>query len=308
MPDRSLGTQVRKTRNGPKPRRTRAELDALDCRILVILQGDHPQSVRHTFYRLVSEGAVPKTDPGYRAVVRRCTELRRAGRMPYRYLTDATRRGYHVTTFDGAGDLIGRFAGLYRVNVWQDADCHVEVWTESRSIAGVVEDDCRALGVSLYPCGGFASLSLAYQAAEGIRHAAGGRPVRIVYVGDYDPAGVLIDRSVIRELRGHLPNLDIEPVRIAITAEQAAGLPSMPRKGGDKRRPEIASTVEAEAMPAGELRAMLRATVESFMPAGALVASRAVEESEREGLRALAEVVTESGLQPVLDQLTGDLL
>ena len=301
----SLRTQVRKTASGPKTRRTRAELDALDSRILAILRADHPQSIRHAFYRLVSDGAVPKTDPGYRAVVRRCTELRRAGRLPYRWLVDSTRRGYHVSFFEGAGDLIERFAGLYRVNVWLDADCYVEVWTESRSIAGVVEANCRSLGVSLYPAGGFASLSLAYQAAEGIRRAADGRPVRIVYVGDYDPAGVLIDRSVMGELRGHLPGLDIEEVRVAITAEQAAELPSKPRKAGDKRRPDIASTVEAEAMPAGELRAMLRATVESFMPAGALAAARPVEESERDGLRALAALVDRSGIAGAVEALGG---
>ena len=35
------------------------------------------------------------------------------------------------------------------------------------------------------------SLTLTWQAAEGIRQDATGRPVAIVYVGDYDPAGVL---------------------------------------------------------------------------------------------------------------------
>ena len=113
------------------------------------------------------------------------------------------------------------------------------------------------LGQLHYPCGGFASLSLVYEAAGLIRQEADGRPVRIIYVGDYDPAGVLIDRSVLRELRGHLPDLDIEEVRIAITADQAARLPSKPRKTSDPRCPDIRETVEAEAMPAAELRQML---------------------------------------------------
>ena len=289
-------------------RRTKAEIAAIDALILAILLADHPQSIRHLFYRLTDPTgpvSVPKDITGYEVVRRRCTVLRRVGTLPYSWLVDATRRGYHVATFDGAGDLIERFAGLYRVNVWEDADCHVEVWTESRSIAGVVEADCGRLGVSLYPCGGFASLSLAYQAAEGIRHAARGRPVRIVYVGDYDPAGVLIDQSVMAELRGHLPGLDIEEVRIAITADQARNLPSKPRKAGDRRRMDIAATVEAEAMPAGRLRALLRSTVESFMPAGALEAARAVEASERGGLRALAALVDRTGIADAVETLRG---
>ena len=293
-------------RGQPRKRRTRAELTALDDQIIAVLDADNPQSVRHCFYRLTDPTgpvSVPKTEQGYEAVVRRCTALRRSGRLPYRWLTDATRRGYHVATYEGAGELIGAFAGLYRVNAWQDAEAHVECWTESRSIAGVLQADCRRLGVSLYPCGGFASLSLAFQASEGIRRAARGRPVRIVYVGDWDPAGVLIDQSVIRELRGHLPDLDIDPVRIAITAEQAVRLPSKPRKAGDLRRPDIRDTVEAEAMPAAELRALLTETIEEFMPAGALAAAKAAEQSEREGLRALAGVVERDGLQTILDQL-----
>ncbi len=45
----------------------------------------------------------------------------------------------------------------------------------------------------LYPSGGFASLSLIHSAAEYIRATANGRPVHIIYIGDYDSAGVLID-------------------------------------------------------------------------------------------------------------------
>ena len=296
-------------RTAPRKRRTRDELAALDAEIFDILEEDHPQSVRHVFYRLTDRTrpvSVPKLETGYKTIGRRCTAMRRAGRLPYSWLTDATRRGYLVNTFANGGDLIRAFAGLYRVDAWQQASSYVEVWTESRSIAGVVEGDCTALGVPLYPCGGFASLSLAYQAAEGIKAGARGRPVRIVYIGDYDPAGVLIDRSVISELRGHLPGLDIEEVRIAITAAQAERLPSKPRKAGDRRRPDIRETVEAEAMPAGELRMLLRETVESYMPAGALAAARVAEQSEQAGLARLGDLIGDTGLEYVIAALEGD--
>ncbi len=58
-------------------------------------------------------------------------------------------------------------------------------------VAATIQGECERLGVSLYPTGGFSSLTLTWQAAEGIRQDATGRPVAIVYVGDYDPAGVL---------------------------------------------------------------------------------------------------------------------
>jgi hypothetical protein len=42
---------------------------------------------------------VKKTERGDRHVQHRLKEMRRAGAVPYRWITDATRRGYFVDTF-----------------------------------------------------------------------------------------------------------------------------------------------------------------------------------------------------------------
>ena len=61
--------------------------------------------------------------------------------------------------------------------------------------------------MSLYPAGGFASLTLLYDAAQYIEQRASDKESAVVlYVGDYDPAGVLIDQSIEEELREHLPD------------------------------------------------------------------------------------------------------
>ena len=291
-----------------RDRRTKAQIAQLDAQICTIAAEGRPLSIRHIFYRCTDPRLpepLEKSERGYRAVKRRCTALRRSEALPYGWISDATRRGHHVETFEDAGDLIAAFAGLYRVDLWKNAPVYCEVWTESRSIAGVIERDCRDLGVNLYPCGGFASLALAYEGATGIRHAAAGRPVRIIYVGDYDPAGVLIDKKVMEELRGHLPELELQEVRIAITAEQAAVLPSKPRKRGDQRRLDIQETVEAEAMPVDELRRLLRATVEGFLPEGVLARAQEIEKSEREGLRRLGVLTSNFGMVDSLWALEG---
>jgi hypothetical protein len=182
--------------------------------------------------------------------------------------------------------------------LWEYADEYVEVWCESRSIAGVIEADCRDLAVSLFPAGGFSSLTLAYSSAMGINDATdnGQRAAHVVYIGDYDPAGVLIDLSIEKELRQHLHSaVDLSFHRIAITEAQIEqyDLPTKPRKESDKRSQHIKSTVEAEAMPAATMRKLLRETVEAFLPDGALEIARVAEESERAGLRALAARMTD---------------
>jgi hypothetical protein len=58
--------------------------------------------------------------------------------------------------------------------------------------------------------------------------------------------------------------------------------------GGDRRARHIIETVEAEAMPAGILRAILREAIEELLPADALAVAKAAEESERAFLLNLA--------------------
>jgi len=288
-----------------KPRSTQAQIRQLECQIYQVLRDDHPQSVRHVFYRMTDPRLpcpVEKSEEGYVQVQNRLVKMRRADRndpdsyteypIHYGWIVDHTRRGYHTPTYDSAEDFIRNVASLYRGDLWMQADCYCEVWAESRSIAGVLQADCEELAVSLYPTGGFSSLTLAYEAAEVIKWKK--KPVKILYIGDYDPAGVLIDVSLEKELRTHLPasnGHDIEFERIAITEAQIAeyGLPGKPRKEGDRRALHIQETVEAEAMPAAIMRALVRERVEALLPPQALEVTKKAEESERARLIDLAE-------------------
>lgn len=278
-------TPVYGARTIKRERRTNARLAQLDEQILDVLAGDYPQSVRHVFYRMTNPRLpepVEKSDRGYRHVQARMVKLRRDGRLPFGWVTDATRRGYHTETFRDTSSFLRSVKALYRADLWRDAATYCEVWTESRSIAGVIEDDCRELAVSLYPAGGFTSISLAHQAAQAMELHADGRPIVVFYVGDYDPAGVIMDGTTERELREHLPpDVVLHFERLAITEQQILDydLPTKPRKPGDRRALHVNETVEAEALPANVLRAILRQNVEALLPAQALHVARAEEDS-----------------------------
>lgn len=280
-----------------RERRTQAQVEQLDDQIVAVLSEDHPQSVRHVFYRMTDPRLpepVEKSDRGYRHVQDRCVKLRRSGRVPYHWIADMSRRGYFVNTFTGAGDFIRRMAGHYRADLWRDSAYRCEVWAESRSIASVLTDECQKLAVSLYPCGGFSSLSFAHAAAEEHNGDSDTRPLIVYYVGDYDPAGVLIDRALERELRTHLrADIPMDFRRIAINEEQVKeyDLPTKPRKEGDKRSQHIQYTVEAEAMPAHVLRNLLRAEVEALLPHNALEVAKVAERSERAHLTRMARLL-----------------
>lgn len=286
-------------RTGPikRQRRTKSEVGQLDAQILEVLREDHPQSVRHVFYRMTDPrlpAPVEKSDRGYRHVQDRVVKLRRDGRLRYDWVADASRRGYFTPTYHSPADFIKTMAGFYRADLWREADVYCEVWCESRSIAGVIQSECEALAVSLYPAGGFSSITLAFQAAQTINWEAMGKRAVVFYIGDYDPAGVLIDQALERELREHLdPGIPLEFIRLGITGDQVReyGLPTKPRKDKDRRARHLEYTVEAEAMPAALMRRILRENIEALLPAGSLTAAQAAEESEKSMIYGLAEML-----------------
>jgi hypothetical protein len=284
-------------------RRTRDAIDQLDAQIVAVLSEDHPQSVRHVFYRMTDPRLpepVEKSDRGYRHVQDRCVKLRRAGAIPYAWIADMSRRGYFVNTFQNASNFLRQMIGLYRADLWSDADNRCEVWVESRSIASVIMADCKELAVDLFPCGGFSSLSFVHEAAELHNGLDDDRPLCVLYVGDYDPAGVLIDQSLQRELRLHLrADIGLTFIRVGINAGQITeyDLPTKPRKALDRRSLEVAETVEAEAMPARILRDLLRDKIEALLPVGALYAAKVAEASERGHLERMASLLAAGGSQ-----------
>ena len=292
-----------------KTRRTREQIAQLESQIVSVLRTTHPLSVRHVFYRMTDprlQESVEKTERGYAQICHRLKKMRKEGRIKYGWISDATRRGWHVNTWDSPGEFAQSVAELYRRDLWSwHSDTLVEVWCESRSIAGVIEQTCRSLAVSLYPTGGFSSLTLIYEAAYQINNRVrefGFCKVVILYVGDYDPAGVLIDQKIHEDMQGHLRTFqtpaDVDMKRIAINHEQIEqyNLPTRPRKESERRRRDIEETVEAESMDASVLRQMLSNEILSYLPEDAVAKTKAVEESERKSLVDMAMKLKENGM------------
>ena len=210
--------------------------------------------------------------------------MRRGKRLPYAWIADASRIGWHVPAFDDIEDFVRASASAYRFDMWSDSATLIEVWVESRSIAGMIWGVCNRLGVSLFPCGGFSSATFAWQAAQSYGMY---ERVHVIYVGDFDPAGVLIDVALGRELRTHT-DTPVHFERIAINESQIQqyDLPAKPRKKTEKRVPGIVETVEAEAMPAPILRSLVRDAIERHLKPDALQYAQSMEEEGRKFLSA----------------------
>jgi hypothetical protein len=241
--------------------------------IASIVHAGAPMSVRHAFYEAVGAGIdIPKTKSGYRKVQRLILELRRENEIGYSEIVDGTRRVRLSWQVDSITDALADTHAQYRRNLWADSDYQIEVWCESDSISGTIWPVVDEWGLPLYVTRGYASETFLY-------NSAGSGATDILYIGDFDPDGQLIELHAQNRLDEFGSSAEWQ--RVAITPEQVDeyGLASSFEGHG----------VEAEAMAADDMRAIVRAAIEEYVDEAAVAVIRVAEHEEREGLRLLME-------------------
>ncbi len=136
-----------------RSRRTNDQLRALDKVIVAVVAADHPMTLRGVYYRVVSLGAVEKTETDYRTVGRRLLALRRAGAVPYSWITDGTRWINKPQSWADVEEMLEDAAASYRRALWRDQPVEVQVYTEKDAISGVILPVTRKWDVPLVVLG-----------------------------------------------------------------------------------------------------------------------------------------------------------
>ena len=140
-----------------------------------------------------------------------------------------------------------------------DQPYHLSVWIEKTTMNDVLEPVCRALGADLVTSAGFQSITSVVAFLRRIEKR--GKPARMFYISDFDPAGDSMPVAVARQVEfwrsEYAPDAEIMLTPIALTREQvlAYRLPRTPIKDTDKRRGGFedrhgAGAVELDALEA----------------------------------------------------------
>jgi hypothetical protein len=272
-----------------RQRRTNAQIAELQQAIYDVCRADHPLSVRGVFYRVMSAGAVEKTEKAYSAVQREVLKMRRSGYLPYSWIADGTRWAVRNESFTGVDQMLSDVAASYRRALWHDQDAYVEIWSEKEAISSIVSPITREWDVPLMVARGFASESFLYSTAREISTV--GKPTFIYQLGDHDPSGVAAWEHVQTALRGFAPYADITFERIAVTEDQIDKyrLPTRPTKTSDTRaRNFTGESVEVDALPTSILRQIVEDAIVVHIDKVALSITRMAEREERRLLRGLA--------------------
>jgi hypothetical protein len=273
-----------------KRRRTKAQIETDLDRLLALAEEHQPLTVRGGFYLYSTRGFVVKTEAGYDQVQRDLLKLRRTERMPYEWISDSTRWMRKPKTYSSKRAALLALSSSYRRALWDSQDVYVEVWCEKDALAGTIMPVTREWDVPLMVSRGFASETYCYEAAMVL--AEQGKPCFIYYLGDHDPSGVLIDPSIEEKLRRFAPDADISFERLAVLPWQIKkwGLPTRPTKRVNNSHAKRfkGDSVELDAIPPAQLRALVREVIEEHIDQQALQALRAQEERERQALKTLA--------------------
>jgi hypothetical protein len=273
-----------------------AELAVIRAEIIAAVIVENPVTLRGVYYRVVSAGAVDKTEAGYQLVGRELLKLRRSGEIPYSWITDGTRLMRKPSSWSSLDQMLDSAARSYRRALWDDQDDEVIVLSEKDAITGVVYPVTARYDVELGIVRGYSSETFTHSVAETVEENNERDKTTWIYqLGDHDPSGLDAWRSFqerVLEFTGPLP---VHFKRLAVTREQIAEyeLPTRPTKQTDSRAARFdGESVEVDALPATVLRDIVETAILSHIDEEALRLTRIAEQSERDVLRRIKGQVT----------------
>jgi hypothetical protein len=247
-----------------------------------------PDTVRGVMYSVVSAGWLPDTGKkSYGRIQRLLNNLRKKGAIPFNWIVDNVRSTIKPSSWSGIEDYADTVADCYRKDFWASLPEYVALIVEKDTVAGRVAPVTKEFDVSLHPLRGYSSTSFAWSIARELECID--KPVTIYYIGDHDPSGRDIERSVITSLKAYGNDIEFEWQRLAVRPEQFDQYQIIPLepKQKDVRYAKFVEQygercAEVEAVPATDLREMVRDAILAHIPADDWARLQQIEQQERQ--------------------------
>jgi hypothetical protein len=196
-----------------------------------IAEAAQPITGRGVGYKLFTAGLIPSMSTGDMQKVYRLLRIaREQGIIPWDWIVDETRSIERVQTWADPAAYARCVARSYRREFWNQQPHRVQVWSEKGTVRGVLASVLDHHAVGFLPVHGFSSATTAHDISED----DDGRPLIILYVGDFDPSGMFMSETDLPARFAKYDGDHIELKRIALTRQQVSGLPSFP--AADKRK------------------------------------------------------------------------
>jgi hypothetical protein len=206
----------------------------------IVLSYDTAVSLRQLFYRLVAAMLLRNNMSDYCNLSTRTADARREGKFPP--LADAGRIIHRYACWNGPDEAIRYAAAVYRRNRSERQDLQLYLGVEKLTLLAQLKSWFGDLGIPILAFRGYSSETYEREIAEDIAESANGRPVVILYAGDFDATGSDIVRNFEVQLNARGVK-DWTLKHIALTAEQVAdyNLPEAMGKPDDPRAKAFAA-------------------------------------------------------------------
>jgi hypothetical protein len=209
----------------------RASLDLIEA-MREIAEAARPITGRGVGYQLFTRGLIPSMGRSdMQRVYRLLKQARENGIIPWSWIVDETRELERISTWDDPAQYARAVARSYRRDFWNQQPLRVETWSEKGTVRGVLQPVLDEYAVGFRVMHGFSS-------ATSIREVAqdddDGRPLMVLYVGDYDPSGLYMSEHDLPERLERYGGDHVDLQRIALLKADVPGLPSFP--AADKKK------------------------------------------------------------------------
>jgi len=205
-------------------------LDLIEA-MRVIAEAAQPITGRGIGYKLFTQGLIPSMERNdMQRVYRLLLKAREQGIIPWDWIVDETREFERVATWDDPEQYARAVARSYRRDFWNQQPVRVEVWSEKGTVRGVLAPVLDEYAVGFRVMHGFSGATTINDVAQD----DDGRPLIVLYVGDFDPSGMFMSEVDLPERLERYGGDHVTLKRIALIVEQLEGLPSFP--AADKRK------------------------------------------------------------------------
>jgi hypothetical protein len=206
----------------------------------------------------------------YAFVCRLLVEARKKGILPWSAVIDPGRRRTSYSSRDLKYYAKLKMGSAIMLDFWRGQPQQVEIWVEKEAIFELVQSTVYRYRVPVNINKGYGSATVIHDAAK--RYGKG-KGWTLLYIGDFDPSGLDIDRCLRDSLKEHgsRPNI----VRIALSQEDTvslipmAGLSLKKTDSRYKRFVELYGPdqkgYEIDSLPADILRKRIMEALNTYM-------------------------------------------
>jgi hypothetical protein len=274
----------------------RRSLDLIEA-MYAAAEAAQPITGRGVGYKLFTGGLTSSMATNeMQRVYRLLKEARERGIIPWGWIVDETREVERVSTWANPAKYARAVAQSYRRDFWGQQPVRIMVVSEKGTVRGLLKPvlDCYAVGFQVMH--GFSSATIVYD----ISQDDDGRPLIVLYVGDFDPSGMFMSEEDLPNRLAEYGGHHVRLRRIALTREHVNGLPSFPAadKGpkngrtGDPRYKWFCSNYgdrcwELDAMDPNDLRDCVEKAIIELIEPVAWERCERINRAEQESLKTI---------------------